>query len=60
MPEWRTERGEWPLGSTVGATLKPETSLRQGDQILVSRKASDETAFPRTIWRVRVVEVVGR
>ena len=28
--------------------------------ILVSREVSDETAFPRASWRVRVIEVVGK
>ena len=28
--------------------------------ILVSSEVSDETAFPRALWRVRVMAVVGR
>ena len=33
---------------------------RAGDQILVSSEASAETAFPRALWRVRVLVLVGR
>ena len=32
----------------------------QGCQILVSSEASDETAFPRALWRVGMVAELGR
>ena len=38
----------------------PFSLAGQGDHILVSREASDETAFPRALWRVGVLAVVGR
>ena len=36
------------------------TPLSLWCQILVSSEVSDETAFPRALWRVGVMTVVGR